>query len=262
MLLSTTYRIVPLVHGVLNADMTVMPLLRTDGTWINDSYAGWLRDRKSVADAALAYKKAVDARARDGYAGGPPSGKVRVEDPVSRFHRMLAWLGESKQLPALFFIFSRRECERYAALVTGSLLDSSEAAAATHIIDFHLSRFRGTLGQSPQYHTIRGLLIRGIAFHHSGLQPLLKEIVEILFSRGYVRALFATETFSVGLNMPTKTVVFLELEKFCDGNAGKRLLRPDEYIQMAGRAGRRGLDTQGLVLYEPMRAHHRWRRYK
>ena len=252
-LLSTTYRIVPLVHGVLNADMTVMPLLRTDGTWINDSYAGWLRDRKSVADAALAYKKAVDARARDGYAGAPPSGKVRVEDPVSRFHRMLAWLGESKQLPALFFIFSRRECERYAALVTGSLLDSSEAAAATHIIDFHLSRFRGTLGQSPQYHAIRGLLIRGIAFHHSGLQPLLKEIVEILFSRGYVRALFATETFSVGLNMPTKTVVFLELEKFCDGNAGKRLLRPDEYIQMAGRAGRRGLDTQGLVLYEPMR---------
>ena len=251
-LLSTTYRIVPLVHGILTPNMEVVPLLRPDGTWINDAYAGWLRERKSVADAALAYKKAVDARARDGYAGAAPSGKVRVEDPVSRFHRMVAWLWESKQLPALFFIFSRRECERYAALVQGSLLDSSDAAAAAHIIDFHLSRFRSTLEKSPQYHAIRGLLIRGIAFHHSGLQPLLKEIVEILFSRGFVRALFATETFSVGLNMPTKTVVFLELEKFCDG--GKRLLRPDEYIQMAGRAGRRGLDTQGLVLYEPMRA--------
>jgi superfamily II RNA helicase len=250
-LLSTTYRIVPLVHGILTPDMEVVPLLRADGTWINDAYAGWLRERKSVSDAALAYKKAVDARARDGYAGAAPRGKVHVEDPVSRFHRMVAWLWESKQLPALFFIFSRRECERYAALVQGSLLDSSDAAAATHIIDFHLSRFRSTLEKSPQYHAIRGLLIRGIAFHHSGLQPLLKEIVEILFSRGFVRALFATETFSVGLNMPTKTVVFLELEKFSD--EGKRLLRPDEYIQMAGRAGRRGLDTQGLVLYEPMR---------
>ena len=250
-LLSTTYRIVPLVHGILTPNMEVVPLLRTDGTWINDAYAGWLRERKSVSDAALAYKKAVDARARDGYAGAAPRGKVHVEDPVSRFHRMVAWLWQTKQLPALFFIFSRRECERYAALVQGSLLDSSDAAAATHIIDFHLSRFRGTLEKSPQYHAIRGLLIRGIAFHHSGLQPLLKEIVEILFSRGFVRALFATETFSVGLNMPTKTVVFLELEKFSD--EGKRLLRPDEYIQMAGRAGRRGLDTQGLVLYEPMR---------
>ena len=251
-LLSTTYRIVPLVHGILTPNMEVVPLLRPDGTWINDAYAGWLRERKSVADAALAYKKAVDARARDGYCGPAPSGKVRVEDPISRFHRMVAWLFETKQLPALFFIFNRRECERYAALVQGSLLDTSETAAATHIFDFHLSRFRGTLDKSPQYHTIRSLLLRGVAFHHSGLQPLLKEMVEILFSRGYVRALFATETFSVGLNMPTKTVVFLAMEKFSD--EGKRLLRPDEYIQMAGRAGRRGLDTQGLVLYEPMRA--------
>ncbi|NBR15750.1 MAG: hypothetical protein EBU01_14415, partial [Crocinitomicaceae bacterium] len=89
-------------------------------------------------------------------------------------------------------------------------------------------------------------------FHHSGLQPILKEIVEILFVRGYVRLLFATETFAVGLNMPTRTVVFLELEKWTDAGS-RRLLRPDEYLQMAGRAGRRGIDTEGLVLYEPLR---------
>jgi superfamily II RNA helicase len=254
-LLSTTYRIVPLVHGLLTSSDSgwkVMPVLDTQSRWIGEAYTGWLRGRKAVADSAVAYKKQVEARRRDGYAGPVPGGKVKVEDPISRLLRTVAWLDETKQMPALFFVFSRKECERYAGLMVGSLIDSSDAAAAGHIIDFHLSRHRAALEKSPQYHKIRDLLIRGIAFHHSGLQPLLKEIVEILFTRGYVKVLFATETFSVGLNMPTKTVVFLELEKWCHGTA-KRMLRPDEYIQMAGRAGRRGLDTQGLVLYEPMR---------
>jgi superfamily II RNA helicase len=255
-LLSTTYRIVPLVHGILEnkeGAWRVKSLLDAKGNWISDTYIGWLRDRKALGDAAALHKKAVDARRRDGYSG--PSikdSKVRIESPEERLHRTVKWLEETRQLPALFFVFSRRECERLASLVNGTLLDTSDAAAAQHIIDFHLSRHRPTLEKSPQYHAIRGLLMRGIAFHHSGLQPLLKEIVEILFTRGYVKVLFATETFSVGLNMPTKTVVFLELEKWCDGGQ-KRLLRPDEYIQMAGRAGRRGLDTQGLVLYEPLK---------
>ena len=256
-LLSTTYRIVPLVHGILErgseSGWRVKPLLESKGHWISDAYTGWLRDRKALGDAAAAHRKAVDARRRDGYSG--PSikeSKVKIESPEERLHRTVKWLEETKQLPALFFVFSRRECERLASLVNGTMLDTSDAAAAQHIIDFHLSRHRAALEKSPQYHAIRGLLMRGIAFHHSGLQPLLKEIVEILFTRGYVKVLFATETFSVGLNMPTKTVVFLELEKWCDGGQ-KRLLRPDEYIQMAGRAGRRGLDTQGLVLYEPLK---------
>ena len=256
-LLSTTYRIVPLVHGILErgseSGWRVKPLLDSKGHWVSDAYTGWLRDRKALGDAAALHKKAVDARKRDGYSG--PSikdSKVRIESPVERLHRTIEWLSLTAQLPALFFVFSRKECERLASLVSGTQLDDSSAAAAQHIIDFHLSRHRAALEKSPQYHTIRGLLVRGIAFHHSGLQPLLKEIVEILFTRGFVKILFATETFSVGLNMPTKTVVFLELEKWCDG-CQKRLLRPDEYIQMAGRAGRRGLDTQGLVLYEPMK---------
>ncbi len=257
-LLSTTYRIVPLVHGMLVADATaetkwrVMPLLDVAGRW-TDAYHGWLRDRKATEDAAAAHKKAVEMRKRDGYTAPPPGSKVRVEDPIAHLKRLVRWLESSGQMPALFFVFSRKECERLATVVEGSLLDSSDAAAAEHIFDFHLSRHRSVLEKSPQYHKIRELLIRGIAFHHSGLQPVLKEAVEILFTRGYVRALFATETFSVGLNMPTKTVVFLELEKWCDGGQ-RRLLRPDEYIQMAGRAGRRGIDTSGLVLYEPLKA--------
>jgi len=254
-LLSTTYRIVPLVHGLLEphaGGYRVVPVLDNQGRWISDGYTGWLKGRKAVADAAASHKKAVDARRQDGYSAPVPTGKVRVEDPVSRLLRTVKWLDDTKQMPALFFVFSRKDCERYASIMTGSLIDSSDSAAAGHIIDFHLSRHKDVLEKSPQYFKIRELLVRGIAFHHSGLQPLLKEIVEILFTRGYVKVLFATETFSVGLNMPTKTVIFLELEKWTDSGA-KRLLRPDEYIQMAGRAGRRGLDTQGLVLYEPMR---------
>jgi len=257
-LLTTTYRIVPLVHGLLepssnegDAGWRVRPVLDVAGRWINEGYTGWLRDKKAILDGALNHKKAVDARRKDGYAAPPPTAKVRVEDPVARLIRTVKWLENTAQLPALFFVFSRVACERYASLVPGSLLDSSDSATAGHIIDFHLSRHSTILEKSPQFHTIRSLLIRGIAFHHSGLQPLLKEIVEILFTRGFVKVLFATETFSVGLNMPTKTVVFLELEKWSDGGV-KRLLRPDEYIQMAGRAGRRGLDTRGLVLYEPI----------
>ena len=276
-LLSTTYRIVPLVHGLLEPATTeqggwrVRPLLDPAGRWIGDGYTGWLQGKKAIADAAAAHKRAVANKERGSAGTGPGmywnrgdhdkahdaaadalrAGKVRVESPVARLQRTVGWLEETAQLPALFFVFSRRECERYAAQVTAPLLDSSDSTAAAHIIDFHLSRYRAVLEKSPQYHQIRDLLLRGVAFHHSGLQPLLKEIVEILFARGYVKVLFATETFSVGLNMPTKTVVFLELEKYSDG--GRRPLRPDEYIQMAGRAGRRGLDTQGLVLYEPLR---------
>jgi superfamily II RNA helicase len=96
------------------------------------------------------------------------------------------------------------------------------------------------------------VLKKGVAFHHSGLVPILKETVEIIFSKGFVKVLFATETFSVGLNMPTKTVVFLEFNK-PDGDGSNRMLLTDEFLQMAGRAGRRGKDTRGYVIYCPMR---------
>jgi superfamily II RNA helicase len=275
-LLSTTYRIVPLVHGVMEPSAAegdhgwrVRPVLDRHDCWIGDGYSTWIQGRRAVEDAAAAHKKAVGAAkhgsgsgtywnradhdaSREAAASALRASKVKIESPMARLRRTVTWLYEAEKMPALFFVFSRKECERLAAQIEGALIDTSDQAAAAHIIDFHLSRHRAALEKSPQYHQIRELLLRGVAFHHSGLQPLLKEIVEVLFTRGYVKVLFATETFSVGLNMPTKTVVFLELEKWCDGGQ-RRPLRADEYIQMAGRAGRRGLDKQGLVLYEPLR---------
>ncbi|VDN33923.1 unnamed protein product [Gongylonema pulchrum] len=87
---------------------------------------------------------------------------------------------------------------------------------------------------------------RGFAIHHSGILPILKEVVELLFQRGLVKVLFATETFAMGVNMPARTVIFDALLKH-DGHQ-MRLLNPGEYIQMAGRAGRRGLDATGTVI--------------
>lgn len=90
------------------------------------------------------------------------------------------------------------------------------------------------------------LLENGIGIHHSGILPILKEIVEMLFQERCVKILFATETFAMGVNMPAKTVVFDSIKKY-DGSE-PRMLLPSEYIQMAGRAGRRGLDKTGTVI--------------
>lgn len=93
---------------------------------------------------------------------------------------------------------------------------------------------------------MRQLLSRGIGVHHGGLLPIVKEIVEILFARGLVKVLFATETFAMGVNMPAKSVVFSGIRKH-DGRSFRDLL-PGEYTQMSGRAGRRGLDATGTVI--------------
>lgn len=90
------------------------------------------------------------------------------------------------------------------------------------------------------------LLKRGIGIHHGGLLPIIKEVIELLFGDGLLKVLFTTETFSMGINMPAKTVVFTSIEKF-DGEE-YRWISGGEYIQMSGRAGRRGLDDKGIAI--------------
>lgn len=257
-LVGTTHRVVPLVSGVIRAEGATGWKLDTyhdtRSGWQDGGYRAWLADRKAAEDALAVHRRAVAGRT----AGDGPvrrGAAAHADNPMGRLRRTIAWLREKEMLPALCFVFSRRECERLAAAMEGDFLEAdSDAAGAARVFDFHLSRHRSVLEKSPQYHQVRELALRGIGFHHSGLQPLLKEIVELLFARGFIRLLFATETFAVGLNMPTKTVVFLELSKVSgDGSGDRRLLRSDEYLQMAGRAGRRGKDTQGFVIYEPMR---------
>ena len=250
-LISTLYRIVPLTHGILLGDQ-FQTLMDNKNIYHDDVYRRWLEWRDKGIKAHEDFQRKVKDQRRAGYEG-PVEGKTRPTSFVHQMNETIDKLEREKLLPALSFVFSRAGCERYADKVQATLVDSSEAAKINHIWDFHLHAYKDSLETLPQAHKLKALALRGIAYHHSGLLPVLKEIIEILFTRGFIKMLFATETFAVGLNMPTKTVLFFGLEKYSDESMGLRALRTDEYIQMAGRAGRRGLDPVGTVIYLPER---------
>ena len=165
---------------------------------------------------------------------------------------LLTYLKTQAMLPAICFVFSRKHVEQAANEINFSLFEAESTLPALvaqecrHILASKLPNYKEYL-DLPEYLNIVQLLEKGIAIHHAGIIPVLREMVELLFEKGFIRLLLATETFAVGLNMPTKTVIFAGLTKF--NGAGMRLLFPHEYTQMAGRAGRRGLDTVGHVFH-------------
>jgi len=246
-LIQTQYRVVPLVHIVLDNlnDEPLVTLTPTVEEFQAKTYKLYLDQVKAIQDGHKAFKDKVHNKVLAGEKG-PVEGKVRPKTFLHKLNHTLDLLRIRHQLPALVFVFSRKGCETYASRIERDFLTGTESSEVVRTLDHHLHTFE-SLRTLPQFHQLKALLLKGIAFHHSGLLPMLKEIVEILFVKGLIKVLFATETFAVGLNMPTKTVIFSSLKKFDE--KGMRLLRTDEYTQMAGRAGRRGKDTEGLVIY-------------
>lgn len=165
-----------------------------------------------------------------------------------------AWMPLIKYLrkrdldPAIFFCFSKRKCGEAAdQLRTQDLTNGANDRNQIHMFyQSAIARLSPEDRNVPQVVRHREMLKRGIGVHHAGVLPIIKEITEVLFQRGLVRILFATETFAMGVNMPARTVVFTAINKY--DSQGFRLLEPGEYVQMAGRAGRRGLDEVGTVL--------------
>lgn len=157
-------------------------------------------------------------------------------------------LRKASNLPTIFFSFRRKECEEYALCVEKEFDFNSEEEKklVQTIFDNALNSLREEDKSLPQIMSVLSILKRGIGIHHSGLLPIIKEIIEILFQENLLKVLFATETFSIGLNMPAKSVVFTSIKKF-DGKT-TRLITSGEYIQMSGRAGRRGRDKIGNVV--------------
>ena len=167
-------------------------------------------------------------------------------------NNLIETLKSKGMLPAICFVFSRKMVEKYAMMIEKSVVGDDDCKFQETIdkecfnILKKLPNYKEYI-ELPEYQFVLGLLRKGIAVHHSGIAPILREMVELLFGKGYIKLLFATETFAVGINMPTKTVIFTDFTKF-DGNEN-RILRSPEYTQMAGRAGRRGLDTIGHVIH-------------
>ena len=166
-------------------------------------------------------------------------------------NQLALYLRNNEMLPAIFFVFSRKNVEAFARDITIPVLedDSKIPYTVKRECDAILRKLPNWEEYTalPEYHFLVGLLEKGIGIHHSGMIPILREIVEFMISKKYIKILFATESFAIGLDCPIKTAVFTGLTKF-DGT-DHRWLMAHEYTQMAGRAGRRGIDTIGHVIH-------------
>ncbi|KJR83875.1 ATP-dependent RNA helicase DOB1 [Sporothrix schenckii 1099-18] len=168
-------------------------------------------------------------------------------ESTSDIYKIIRMIMKKNFHPVIVFNFSKRECEMLALKISGmNFNNESEQALVTKVFENAIDTLSETDRELSQITHLLPLLRKGIGVHHSGLLPILKEIVEILFQENLIKVLFATETFSIGLNMPARTVVFTQVRKF-DG-VSMRPLTSSEYIQMSGRAGRRGLDDRGIVI--------------
>ncbi|PBP26654.1 DSHCT domain-containing protein [Diplocarpon rosae] len=179
--------------------------------------------------------------------GGRPGGRTSAAQDKTLWVHLVQFLKKESLLPACIFVFSKKRCEENAdALSNQDFCSATEKSAIHMIIEKSIARLKPEDRVLPQIVRLRDMLGRGIAVHHGGMLPIVKEVVEMLFAQTLVKVLFATETFAMGLNLPTRTVVFSGYRKH-DGHSFRNLL-PGEYTQMAGRAGRRGLDPVGSVI--------------
>ncbi|KAJ3052914.1 Exosome RNA helicase MTR4, partial [Rhizophlyctis rosea] len=161
--------------------------------------------------------------------------------------KMIKMIYQKNYHPVIVFSFAKRDCEGNAMQLSKlDFNDDAEKEMVNSVFTNAIHSLNEDDRNLPQIQNLLPLLKRGIGVHHAGLLPILKEVIEILFQEGLIKVLFATETFSIGLNMPAKTVVFTAVRKW-DGKE-QRWLGGGEYIQMSGRAGRRGLDDRGIVI--------------
>jgi ATP-dependent RNA helicase HelY len=165
---------------------------------------------------------------------------------------VLTALRDADMLPCLYFLPGRKVVEEAAiGAALHRFTSPEEEEQIREEVAVWLTQLPHEDRNLRQAHTLSELLPRGIAYHHAGLLPGLKVLVETLFARGHLRAVFATDTLALGVNMPARAVVVGSLSKF-DGQE-MRLLTPNEYRQLTGRAGRRGMDVRGaaVIPYSP-----------
>ena len=240
----TDFRPTPLQHYFFPAGADGIHL-------IVDEKGNFREDNFQKAMATIEDKKGADPADIDakqkGRGKNKKTNKGGSKDETNDIYKIVRMIMMKHYNPVIVFSFSKRECEAYALkMASMAFNDDSEKAMVQKVFESAIESLSEEDKTLPQIQHILPLLRRGIGVHHSGLLPILKETIEILFQENLIKVLFATETFSIGLNMPAKTVVFTSVEKF-DGSS-MRYLTPSEFVQMSGRAGRRGLDDRGIVI--------------
>ncbi|XP_064625845.1 exosome RNA helicase MTR4-like [Lineus longissimus] len=229
----TEYRPTPLQHYIYPAGGDGLHL-------VVDENGEFREDNFNTAIACLSQaEEASKGGARGGRKGGPKG--------ESSCFKIVKMIMERNMAPTIVFSFSRKDCEGYALQMSKLDLNSDEEKVlVSEVFNNAMDALSEEDKKLPQVEHVLPLLKKGIGIHHSGLLPILKETIEILFAEGLIKALFATETFAMGLNMPARTVLFTTARKF-DGREF-RWISSGEYIQMSGRAGRRGIDERGIVV--------------
>ncbi|KAK2875380.1 ATP-dependent RNA helicase mtr4 [Arthroderma sp. PD_2] len=240
----TDFRPTPLQHYLFPAGAEGIHLVVDEkGVFREENFQ---KAMSSIADKQGA--DPADAMAkRKGKGKDKKTNKGGDKNAPSDIYKIVKMIMIKNYHPVIVFSFSKRECESFALQMSKlAFNDNSEKEMVSKVFNSAIEILSEEDRDLPQIQHILPLLRRGIGVHHSGLLPILKETIEILFQEGLIKVLFATETFSIGLNMPAKTVVFTNVRKF-DG-VSSRWITSSEFVQMSGRAGRRGLDDRGLVI--------------
>jgi len=239
--ISTPKRPVPLEHYLYTGSSGKT---RDERFLLQDASGAFL---KAGYNAAVKAKKDRESKSKAGTGGKGVRDRVGPAQEKGIWLTLIDHLQRQDKLPVVAFTLSRARCDTNANSLTSlDLTTNVEKGDIHHFIAKCVARLKGPDRKLPQVVSLTELLKRGIGVHHSGILPILKEVVECCFAKGWVKLLFATETFAMGVNMPARTVVFDNIRKH-DGSQFRTLL-PAEYIQMAGRAGRRGLDSTGTVI--------------
>ncbi|CAH8619994.1 unnamed protein product [Schistosoma intercalatum] len=228
---SSDCRPVPLRHYLYPVGSEGLFLVLDEGKYLEQNFERAMRSFLSDESSNKRQKSQVDYNKRS------ENNVIQIVRLVK--HRSLE--------PIIVFSFSKKECEIYALqLAKFDFTTDAEKKVVDEVFRNAIDGLSPEDRALPQVESVLPLLKRGIGIHHGGLLPLLKETIEILFSENLIKCLFATETFAMGLNMPARTVLFTSARKY-DGQS-YRWITSGEYIQMSGRAGRRGKDDSGTVI--------------
>jgi superfamily II RNA helicase len=248
---------------ICSTEKRVVPLTHYSFITVNEGMLKGIKDESLKAEIKSATNNLIVIKTKDNHFQEKNYHQVKkmltlLENKQQYIKRkfavnsVLLFLREREMLPAIIFVFSRKQVELLADEITTNLLEDDSKIPYTtayeceQIIRGKLSNYREYL-ELPEYNVLVKLLEKGIGIHHSGMIPILREIVELLIAKNRIKLLIATESFAIGLDCPIKTAVFISLQKF-DGNQ-QRMLYPHEYNQMSGRAGRRGIDTFGSIVH-------------